>query len=56
MTPSFSAYLVNGPFGDPGLFVEVRWAKRALMFDLGANESLSPTRLLRLPALAGVCH
>jgi len=47
MTPSFSTYLVNGPFGDPGLYVEVRWAKRALMFDLGANEALSSTRLLR---------
>ncbi|RMH09443.1 MAG: ribonuclease Z [Nitrospirae bacterium] len=47
MTPSFSPYLVNEPFGDPGLYVEVRWAKRALLFDLGANENLSPTRLLR---------
>ena len=47
MTPSFSTYLVNDPFGDPGLFVQVRWAKRALLFDLGNNEALSPSRLLR---------
>ena len=47
MTPSFSTYLINDVFGDPGLYVEVRWAKRALMFDLGANDGLSPTRLLR---------
>ena len=47
MTPSFSAYLINAPFGDPGLFVDVRWSKRALMFDLGNNEAVSPTRLLR---------
>jgi ribonuclease Z len=47
MTPSFSTYLINDPFGDPGLYVEVRWSKRALMFDLGANDGLSPTRLLR---------
>ncbi len=47
MTPSFSTYLLNDPFGDPGLYVEVRWSKRALMFDLGSNEGLSPTRLLR---------
>src|SRR5437667_12899143 len=47
MNPSFSTYLVNPPFGDPGLYVEVRWAKRALLFDLGDNTALSPTRLLR---------
>jgi len=47
MTPSFSPQLVNDVFGDPGLYVEVRWSRRALLFDLGSNESLSPTRLLR---------
>lgn len=47
MTPSFSSYLVNDVFGDPGVYVEVRWSKRALLFDLGHNDSLGPTRLLR---------
>ncbi|MGC3973569.1 MAG: hypothetical protein QM771_04200 [Nitrospira sp.] len=47
MNPSFSSFLVNDVFGDPGLFVEVRWSKRALLFDLGHNDSLGPTRLLR---------
>lgn len=47
MTPSFSSYLVNDVFSDPGLFVEVRWSKRALLFDLGHNDALGPTRLLR---------
>ena len=47
MTPSFSSYLVNPPFGDPGLYVEIKWARRALLFDLGDNEALGPTRLLR---------
>jgi ribonuclease Z len=47
MTPSFSPHLVNHPFGDPGLYVEVRWSRRALLFDLGDNVSLSPSRLLR---------
>ncbi len=47
MTPSFSTSLINDVFNDPGLYVEVRWSKRALMFDLGANDSVSPTRLLR---------
>ncbi len=47
MTPSFSSYLVNDPFGDPGMYVEIKWARRALLFDLGQNELLGPTRLLR---------
>ncbi|MEW6543987.1 MAG: ribonuclease Z [Nitrospirota bacterium] len=47
MTPSFSSYLVNDPFGDPGLYVEIKWARRALLFDLGDNGPLGPTRLLR---------
>ncbi len=47
MTPSFSSTLVNDVFGDPGLYVEIKWARRALLFDLGQNIGLGPTRLLR---------
>ena len=47
MTPSFSSHLVNEPLGDPGLYVEFKWARRALLFDLGNNESLTPAHLLR---------
>jgi ribonuclease Z len=47
MNPSFSSYLVNDVFGDPGVYVEVRWSKRALLFDLGHNNRLGATRLLR---------
>ncbi|HXV67704.1 MAG TPA: hypothetical protein VD738_02185 [Nitrospira sp.] len=47
MNPSFSSYLVNDVFGDPGVYVDIRWSKRALLFDLGHNASLGPTRLLR---------
>ena len=47
MVPSFASSLVNEPFGDPGLYIEIAWARRALLFDLGQNESLGPTRLLR---------
>jgi len=47
MTPSFSPHLVNNLFGDPGLYVEIRWSRRALLFDLGENAALGPTRLLR---------
>ena len=47
MNPSFSSYLINDVFGDPGIYVEIRWSRRALLFDLGRNEALGPTRLLR---------
>ena len=47
MNPSFSSFLINDVFGDPGLFVEVRWSKRAMLFDLGHNDALGPARLLR---------
>ena len=47
MRPSFSSHLVNDPFGDPGLYVEIKWARRGLLFDLGENDALGPTRLLK---------
>lgn len=47
MNPSFSSSLVNDVFGDPSLYVEVRWSKRAMLFDLGHNDGLGSTRLLR---------
>lgn len=47
MRPSFSSYLVNDVFGDPGLYIEIKWARRALLFDLGQNTALGATRLLR---------
>ncbi len=48
MNPSFSSYLINDVFGDPGVYVDIRWSKRALLFDLGHNDGLGPTRLLRV--------
>lgn len=47
MNPSFSSVLVNDAFGDPGVYVEIRWSKRALLFDLGHNDGLGARRLLR---------
>jgi ribonuclease Z len=48
MRPRFEARLVGGPFGDPGLFVDFRNARRALLFDLGDTAPLAPRQLLRL--------
>ncbi|QID16158.1 ribonuclease Z [Nitrogeniibacter mangrovi] len=40
--------LVNDVFGDPGLYVDVREARRALLFDLGELRPLWPRHLMRL--------
>jgi ribonuclease Z len=48
MTPAVSAELVNGPFGDPALYLDFRHAKRALLFDIGEIGALPPRKILRL--------
>ncbi|MBK6336990.1 MAG: ribonuclease Z [Betaproteobacteria bacterium] len=44
----FDSSLVNDSFGDPGLYVDFRDQRRALLFDLGDVSGLPPRRLLRL--------
>jgi ribonuclease Z len=44
----FEARLVNDPLGDPGLYVDLRDERRALLFDLGDISVLPPRKLLRL--------
>ena len=48
MTSRFDAHLVNGPFGDPGLYIELVFERRALLFDLGDLSPLPPRKLLRV--------
>src|ERR1700693_2621675 len=40
--------LVNGPFGDPGLYIDIKWERRAILFDLGNNGSLPPAMVLKV--------
>jgi ribonuclease Z len=47
MRPIFQPRLVNGPFGDPALFVDMLFERRALLFDLGDLAALPPRKLLR---------
>jgi len=48
MKPTFQPQLVNGPWGDPALYIRIRWARRALLFDLGSLTGLPPGELLRV--------
>ncbi|HEV8712029.1 MAG TPA: ribonuclease Z [Candidatus Binatia bacterium] len=57
MSLTFAARLVNGPFGDPGLYIDLRWEGRALLFDLGHNDALPPAELLRVShVFVSHCH
>lgn len=48
MKPLFHPQLVNGPLGDPALYVEFLFERRALLFDLGDIAALAPRKVLRL--------
>src|SRR5512135_1419286 len=48
MRPLLHPSLVNGRYGDPAVYVETLFEKRALLFDLGEINSLSPRKVLRI--------
>lgn len=48
MKPLLHAELINSPFEDPALFVEILWEHRALLFDIGEIGSFRPAKLLKI--------
>jgi ribonuclease Z len=48
MRPLFHPGLVNGRYGDPAVYVETLFERRALLFDLGEIHSISPRKLQRI--------
>ncbi len=57
MNSAVSARLVNGPFGDPGLYIRLPWQGRAVVCDLGHNDDLSTADMLRLShVFVSHCH
>lgn len=48
MPRHFDPALVNDPFDDPGLYVDLVFERRALLFDLGDIRGLAPRKLLRV--------
>lgn len=48
MRPIFHARLVNGVWGDPGVCIDLKFQRRALLFDIGDVQSLSTRVLLRV--------
>ena len=45
MRPLLHPFLVNGRIGDPALYIETLFEKRAILFDLGDISNLSPRKI-----------
>ena len=48
MPPSFLPRLVNDPFGDPGLFIPLRYQNQAVLVDMGDIQPLSARDILKI--------
>jgi ribonuclease Z len=48
MRPIFATELVNGVFGDPALLIDLKFVRRAVLFDIGDVARLPTRKLLRV--------
>jgi ribonuclease Z len=48
MRPIFDAMLVNRTFGDPGVLIDLKFERRALLFDIGDVSGLPTRKILRV--------
>lgn len=48
MKPLIHSFLVNGPFDDPALYIEIKWEKRAILFDAGDLRVLNTGKLIKV--------
>jgi ribonuclease Z len=48
MRPLFHPTLVNGRTGDPALYIEMQFANRAILFDIGDIAALPPRKILHI--------
>ncbi len=48
MRPIFDAMLVNRTFGDPGVLIDLKFERRAILFDIGDVAPLPTRKLLRV--------
>ncbi len=48
MRPIFDAMLVNRPLGDPGVLIDLKFERRAILFDIGDITALPTRKLLRV--------
>jgi ribonuclease Z len=48
MKPLFHCKLLNAPFGDPALYIEILHKRQALLFDLGDIRSLGDAKILKV--------
>ncbi|HYZ22090.1 MAG TPA: hypothetical protein VE690_08030 [Rhodopila sp.] len=48
MRPIIHCDLINGPLGDPGVYADIMFDRRALLLDLGDIAALTPRKLLRV--------